>query len=304
MTDYKLINQTLSHYFDSISEIELLKAGNDNENYSFFGDSKKYVLRIYNEVLTDKRSEESIEEELDFIDFFSNHGVDTPGVIKDKENKKITKLEERFCAVFEFCEGGFVYGRLQATHFEQVGELMSKMHLLTEQNNLHTKKKWKNQDKWEYLFDLEEIKSLKGEEESIVRDLKASVNMFKAQTSYFTHNDYHFANILFERDTLSALLDFDGFNEAYFCDDIGRFLAADLAYSPVLDYDLSQEFVDSYFKGYTKNRQLTEEDHTLIKRYIDLNYLLQLRRLQKENPEKISEFRDQINRLRKYIAKY
>lgn len=279
------INSVLQNYFDSVEKTEKIKTGNDNENYFVWADGQRYVLRIYNEVQYKPRTQEDIEEEISFINFFSSHGVQTPAVIAARDGKLISKIGERFCAVFEFYPGNYAYGRLKSIHFAQIGEMMGKVHRLTEDNNIDTVKLYQGKYLWQ-----------------LIEQTEQDAKVFESVPQHFIHNDYHFANILFDEDKLSALLDFDCYCVGHFACDIARFFVADLAYTEVEDYWHTQEFVDAFYGAYAKSRKLNEGDEKLIPLYINLHQQIQINRLNKNKDPRVSRFIGDVEKLRALIG--
>ncbi len=297
------------NYFEDIHNVEKLKGGADNDNYSFESSGKKYVLRIYNEVLLDPREEKDILEEIKFINFFHNHSIPTPTVFPDKTVNLLSKIDDRFCAVFEFAEGDYAYDRLGPIYFEQIGELMGQIHFLTEKYQLKTQKiwqgkQWQGKQLWDYfLIKVEANKDILIEDDlKCIEGIKQKFDLFEKSEQYFIHHDYHFANILFKEDKLSALLDFDSFSKGQFAEDIARFLVIEFAYTTAEEYSQSKPMVKAFFEGYKSQHKLSENDKKLVVCYIDMYYIFELIRLNQQNPKKIPEFRLQIKELKNHLA--
>lgn len=293
-----LLEQALSYYFDHYSDLVQLKSGHTNKSYIFVSTGKKYLLRFYTQDAKNPRTAESIKLEIDLMKLFGSQGIPTTNIIPNKQGLLLSKIDQQFFDVFEFIEGKKVYGELKNTYFKQVGATMATMHQITQTKNLQTEIRWPEGNFWTHVLQIADQNQnlLTSEDLSITENLKSL-------KEYLIHGDFHFGNLLFRDHKLVGVLDFDHYRMGHFIDDITRSFVAEMAHTTKADYWLTQEFVDYFWDGYLKNRQLTTLELNLLLPYIDLHYLNQLTRLEKEDRPKVTEFKQQVVELKQFTSR-
>lgn len=275
-----LVEKAILKYFDNFSDLFEIKSGHTNKSFLFTSDQKKYIIRLYAKDLKTPRTKPSINFEINLINLFHQKGIPTPIPLKNIKREYATQINDQFLTVFEYIDGEKVYGKLKPTHFNQVGQIMAQVHQITLEQNLKTDIIWPEGS----FFD--HVNSFSGYEQDL-----------RSLPQYLIHGDFYFGNLLFKKDKLVGLLDFDHYRMGHFIDDITRFFVAEMAHSEKKEYDLTKDFVDNFWQGYLKFRKLTKMELKLLVVYINLQSINQKRRLEKENLPKIAEFEIQVQQL-------
>lgn len=120
------------HYFPDLPvECRILKTG-ISDTYLIETPGKKYIFRVYS---CDWRTITEISEELRLLQHLSDSGISVSFPIADITSTFIHSLAapegERFAVLFSFAEGKKVLNLDAETHF-RIGQMMGRMHLLTE----------------------------------------------------------------------------------------------------------------------------------------------------------------------------
>lgn len=290
------LEQALKAYFDTYKDLTPLKSGHTNQNFLFTSGSHKYILRFYAIDPKTPRTAQTISTEINLINLFCSKGIPSASVIKNKNQEFLSSIDGRFFDVFEYIEGHKVYGELKAIHFEEVGNVMAKMHQITLNEVLQTDIRWPEGSFLNHVVEIvnENKNNLNSE------DLQTADKIFNLQFSipeYLIHGDFHFGNLIFRNDQLVAVLDFDHYRMGHLIDDITRSFVAEMAHTSSKEYWITQDFINSFWDGYLAKRELSDQEKELLIPYINLHYLNQLIRLTTQNPKKIPEFKQQVSAL-------
>ncbi len=204
-----------TEYHIHANDMTLLQDGSDNSVYKITTDNKeKYVLRLCKR--TNKIAD--IEFEADIIMFLNNHGVPVPRLIKTRNNLSFGMINQVPACVFSFCEGRSFDLSLEnmpnVQMAENGGRTLARMHVVLsdylKQGCLSTVRSTFSEAERLILHkDVFIQKYIYGdifvqEVESILTQTKSFV-----LNDTIIHNDFRIQNLLFNGDTVSAVLDFD-----------------------------------------------------------------------------------------------
>ena len=300
----EIAQKMLSAYFDKPFSVTRLSMGNANANHVVVCDSAKYFFRIYLPVKDFPRKLEELETEIKITDWFSNKGFPVARVIKSLAGDTITCSDDYYGALFNFLAGQHAYGNLREIHFEAIGKLMAEVHTATEQNKLICEKRWEQGNFWLRIYTkVEKNKNiLQIEDIKKKKKIETLADKLNKIPQYLIHGDYHFGNVLFDENAkISGLLDFDDYRMGHFMDDLVRSFVCELVYTPKEYYKLKQDYVHSFFRGYTEKRKISKEELELIPIYLDLHYLSSLIAVTKRTPQRVNEFKEDLAKLKNWI---
>lgn len=118
--------------FGEKTDCQLIKAG-INHSYLVSDQGKKFVFRVYT---LNWRTRTEILEEIKLLNELKKHGIQVSFPIFDKNTNYIQELDapegERFGLLFSFAEGEKKIHDLPLTLHTRIGEMMAKMHKITQ----------------------------------------------------------------------------------------------------------------------------------------------------------------------------
>jgi Ser/Thr protein kinase RdoA (MazF antagonist) len=269
----KNISLILRGYNLSLKSFKLPKTGIENTSIIALTNKGKYVLRVYRQ---NKKSTESIIEELSFISFLKDNGIPVPGTIEDIEGALVHEQNIGGllwqCVLLEYMLGKVVTIYPKPA-FKQLALVHAKMHLL----GLSFAKKYGKLPKLKLelankffvdkinLFEIKNPRVLSFFKRA--KEYKITLNRFLPMG--FNHFDIGYGNILVNKNNLSAVLDFDdmGYGPSVGC------LANSLC--DVLFFTQDLKKIKEYIKYYSEVRKLNSLEIASIKEIMMYrNYLV------------------------------
>ncbi len=198
-----------------LKSASLLQDGCDNTVYKVeTTDNQPYVLRISKR--ENKHSDMAFE--LAFISFLHAHNLPVPRVISNKHNQSVCCFNGQPACLFSFCAGTVFH--LSPTNKPSVqmamngGEALANLHKIASGfDPQHTHKTIRS-----LFYEMEQLLKQKAffAKKYIAGDvfLDAVETVLKKVKQLHTndtiiHNDFRIQNLLFDNDTISAILDFD-----------------------------------------------------------------------------------------------
>ncbi|MCF0069062.1 phosphotransferase [Dyadobacter sp. CY261] len=256
------------HYFPGQQvDCRILKTG-ISDTYLITTPEKRYIFRVYS---FQWRTMEEISEELRLLDHLSANGVSVSFPIADLESAFIHTFAapegERYGVLFSFAEGEKVFNFDAETHF-QIGTLMARMHLLTENFAL----KRVTYSEKELLIDsltrigqflaedTQEMQYMKTVQEYLIQEIRNadSDNIRKGAV----HLDLWFDNMNVTSDGQITFFDFDFCGNGWLCLDMAYYV---LQIHSVEKEDSEREHkAAQFFKGYESVCPISDEEKRLI----------------------------------------
>ncbi len=254
------------------SSIRFLKRG-FNDTYLIHNDKHKYILRVYK---YNWRKKESIETEIELLNYLEVKGISVSFPIKDQEGNFIQTIPAPEAVLFSFAEGE----QIRKLNLEQsylLGVQVGRMHTQTQNKVFGTTAH--NYD-IEHQFEIT-LKTLKpilkdhAEQYEYLLKLKDDfTSVFKGLdknelATGICHGDLQAENFHITNDNTFTFFDFDFFGQGYLAYDIGVFMWYD-------HKNKSLEIMSSFLKGYQTQRKLTETEIKLIPYFSTLRALFQM----------------------------
>ncbi len=262
---------------DQNTEIKLL---NYTENATFKVCPEKqnaFIMRIHRAFYT---NENSINSEFDWLASIRDDGIHVPTPIESINHKLVEKIampeygDSRYvdCEIFE--PGKAPIDIPEIEKFEQLGEIIAKVHLNAEKyekpayyerliweadqtfskiNNYHFEVYRENE-----VFTKVDIKIL----DLAAEKIKNRLALYgKDKHNYgLIHSDFRFSNILLNQGEFT-ILDFDDFGDGWYMYDIASVMALNE------DRDDVDEIIETVLKGYQKYRKLNRDDLDMLKTF-------------------------------------
>ena len=261
-----------------ISEISLIQAGAENTNYLVETDEDDYVLRLYNlkHSLRGKRSKQSIEHELDFMEAAHSTGLATPQIVRNINSERITEATientERYLALYPYINGTTLDAYSAGT-VKQVGTILDRLFdagQVFQDGDFDMRYGVLNQASLKYTRLSETgitIPRKMREFWQTVTSTQKDIPLDKLSKG-LVHGDVKPGNLLFDDDyQLAAVLDFDDYRYSYLLEDVAMALMHEL-HSP------EENMLRS---GYYEHLIAAIQHPQLLKELEYLRYFLQVR---------------------------
>lgn len=176
------------------------------------------VLRVYSRAFL------SVCFEINLLLYLKQRGYPCPAPLKNRRGRYVGMYDSRPYVLFEFMEGHPVQHPTEAQK-RQIIEKAALLHNLTKGYRPHYR-----QARWNYgaalcesLAERETRKIGTPDAESKLDWLRRELSRLQLPVSLpkgICHADFHFSNILFDKDTFAALIDFDDANYTYLLFDL------------------------------------------------------------------------------------
>lgn len=253
--------------FNENSECKLFRTG-VNHTYFLSDTEKKFVVRVY---CHQWRTKIEIEQELELLKLLQRHNLSISFPIPDKDGNYIQEINApeglRYAGVFSFAEGEKMRFMTNET-CSAIGSLMAKIHNITatkkierinyESDSLLNKP-------YDYLTsyfseDLDEMKYLKEIGGKISDNFKES-HLSENQKG-IVHLDIWYDNLSVDSNNEITIFDFDNCGNGLLILDIAYFFKQ--LFFIESDKKIYESKVESFLKGYRKERDLFDNEHKLI----------------------------------------
>jgi len=270
LAEFQIIEEIITEY--DFDEVELCNAGGCNDlipNYQIGQNDSYYSLRFYNH----QRSLESIQNELVWLDKLKENGVRISEIIPDLAGNEIHFHQKsgRYCVVKSWVHGELLL-KIPATKrpdnfIEQLGELMAKIHQVSESLTNLAKQTFEKRD-YQYYHDLYNKLKLKefaspdaknsfikhGEKFlQVISDLKSDRSSFG-----LIHGDLTYRNLLLHGDALVAD-NFTSVRQDFFLTEIAH----------LFNQDLAENELEKFWIGYEKVNPVTAEWKRIFPVFLD-----------------------------------
>ncbi|MGQ0829659.1 MAG: phosphotransferase [Bacteroidota bacterium] len=272
-----LLQLVINNYnFSNNSSITFLKRG-FNDTYLIDSDDSKYVLRVYK---FNWRSFESIETEIQLLNYLNENKISVAFPVKDNSTKYIQSVSApeglRYSVLFSFAEGEQVR-KLTAEQSYLLGIETGKIHLLTKNRSFGAVAQ--NYDiKFQFEKILNTLKPILADHQDeynyLLQLQKEFLSVFNGINKNelaegLCHGDLQAENFHINTNDQFTFFDFDFFGSGCLIYDIGVFVWYDHKNKPV-------EIIDSFLKGYETQRKLSSTEIKLLPYFSTLRALFQM----------------------------
>lgn len=249
-------------------QCRILKAG-INDTYLVTDNENRYVFRVYS---FNWRTKGQIKEEIKFLNQLKENAISISYPILDSKNNYIQIVNapegNRFAVLFSYAVGEKQHIVSHETHF-QIGQLMAKLHKLSENQSLK---------RVDYTAEILLINSL-NELSAFLKDETEEMRFMKLAQSYLLkefknaelsqirqgiiHLDIWFDNLNISNDGKATIFDFDFCGNGWLCLDVAYYIMQlhNVERYEEKDY---QPKVDSFMRGYESITPLSAEEKRLI----------------------------------------
>lgn len=248
-------------------ECHLFRTG-VNHTYFLNNSKNKYIVRVYSH---NWRTKIEIEEELKLLQVLKENNLPVSYPILDKQNKMIHEINApegpRYIVLFSFAEGGKIRFLNNETCYE-IGSIMAKFHNLTANKAIN--RITYNSDillkhsyqKLQHFFseDLLEMKYLKELGIEISKKFE-NVNLTEFQQG-IVHLDIWYDNFSVNDKNEITIFDFDNCGNGILIYDLGYFCMQ--LFFIESDKKIYESKIETFFKGYNKFRNLSQNEISLI----------------------------------------
>ncbi|RAP78454.1 homoserine kinase [Paenibacillus montanisoli] len=196
-----------------------LSGGTVQTNIGIITTKGKFVFRYY-----EHRPPEAVLFEMDLLLYLKEHNYPCPAPYKNNQGSYVGNCKHKPYAIFECMEGAHI-GQPTAEQQQKLIQKVAELHKLTE-NYLPVHKDMR------LNYNAERCRQLGGEVAERINNYNAyqklawlenelgKLELPAALPMGVCHADFHFSNVLFIDDEVSALLDFDDANYTYLLFDL------------------------------------------------------------------------------------
>lgn len=273
----EILQETLSRYEINKENLRALD-GFESFIYEFENQTGEYILRIGH---SNRRSEDLIFGEVEWINFLSDHGISVARAIPSNNGKLVEiisdQMNENFLATaFNKAKGKSPWGRWTPELFEKYGELIGKIHVVT--NQFQPTYPDRKRPEWDDpIFDYVHP-NLPDQEWTIKQKYKLAcdhVNKIpkNPQTYGLIHQDAHGGNLFIDDAGQITLFDFDDCCYSWFINDIAIVLFY-MVMGAKDRNEFTKDFLTHFLTGYLQHCPL---DQNLLK---EIPYFLKIREIE------------------------
>lgn len=271
--DIKTILETYNT--GSLASYSYISEGHMNTCYKVETEKDAYLLRLYhrshyhNKTIAEIRLEHKILKRL--------HGIiPVPKVYHDRKGKKVFEYNNHYGSIYEFVKGEHV-SHPSKDQIKAVAKTTATLHKeLKNFNPKEAKQKQRfNEEKLKtHMKTLKNMKGFPSKYERIIQETMKNITIPDLPMT-ITHADLHFGNVLFSRDSITALLDFDSANRGKRIMDIASFIRYE-AYEDELKTEKAKTFLEEYQKdiSLTKKEKQNLYEATRLFNMINLTAIL------------------------------
>lgn len=202
----------LLHNWIRADRYDILKDGSDNTVYLVYRGNEKYILRQSKKL----KKKKDFEFEINFIEYLSEHNLPVPKVIRNNQGSPITYYNDVAYCLFSFCSGDkFCIDKEHSPSFSlayNAGQTLAHFHMISK----------------EYSYKVPPRRTMISELRRVIRTSRGFAKHYenginfvheveemldspilKNKPNCIIHNDFRAHNLLFNKDQVSAILDFD-----------------------------------------------------------------------------------------------
>ena len=302
MAYYTKINKSeferyLKNYsFGDIYNFKGIEEGIENTNYFFKTKSKKYILTIYENKITERIKEKNLSFFIELINFLRKKNFPCPKIFYNNNNQQLNSYKNKQFAVIDFVEGK-IAKKISFRHCYYLGKTLALLHNKT----LKFKKKKKNDfslNEWDKL--IKKIKLSKKNSFFLKKEIKyIKENWPKKLPSGIIHGDLFPDNVFFKNNNIVGIIDLSNACNDFFCYDISICINA-WCYKNKLNINKMKSLI----KGYNSIRKMKIQEMNYLNLFLRASslrfYLSRLMDLQnKKIPKKYKKNpREYLNKLK------
>jgi len=252
-----IIKKIEETYNLNITSSYLVRESSDNKVYAVIAKDKRYVLRI-----SKRDVHNNISFEATWLDYLSKQGIPTVRIIKTKNNKLFSLLNNSAIVLFDFAEGYSL--EVKPNKKPNIKKAEKAAHELARIHNASCKQDMNIPRKRNIMTEINralEIKDkfLKFSEggEKFIKELEFYKRWAEKNSNndYLIHNDFRPGNVFYKETKVSAILDFDWSCKGPAIKDVAHALAEWSFPDGAKKH--WQDVFDAFLKGYnqiTKNK--------------------------------------------------
>ena len=227
------------YYFKGIDE------GIENTNYFFRTKSKKSVLTIYENKITERIKEKNLIFFIDLVNFLRKEKFPCPKILYNNNNKQLNSYKNKQFTIIEFVNGKLPK-KINFQHCYKLGRALATLHKKT----LSFKKKKKNDfslNEWDKLIKRKKkIKLSKNEFFFLKEEIKyIKKNWPKKLPGGIIHGDLFPDNVFFKNNNIVGIIDLSNACNDFFCYDLSICINA-WCYENKLNIDKMKNLIDGY----------------------------------------------------------
>ncbi len=246
--------------------------------YEYSNALGSFILRLSHSI---RRNEFLIQAEVDWINYLAEHGVSVSNAIFSQDGSLVEVIDDHqggefLVTAFVKARGEPPWGRWTPALYESYGELLGKMHALTQQFKPFLAER--KRPEWDDpIFDF--VGQFLPESESLMhekyRAICKHVNKLPKNSNTYglIHQDAHGGNLFIDEKGQISLFDFDDCCYSWFINDIAMVL-----FYIVMDAEdreaFTQEFMLHFLQGYLRHCTL---DFDLLN---EIPYFLKMREIE------------------------
>ena len=235
------------YYFKGIDE------GIENTNYFFRTKSKKSVLTIYENKITERIKEKNLIFFIDLVNFLRKEKFPCPKILYNNNNKQLNSYKNKQFTIIDFVNGK-IAKKINFQHCYKLGRTLATLHI----KSLKFKKKRKNDfslNEWDKLIK-KKIKLSKNESFFLKKEIKyIKKNWPTKLPSGIIHGDLFPDNVFFKDSKIIGIIDLSNACNDFFCYDLSICINS-WCYENKLNIDKMKNLV----KGYNSVRKLKTQE--------------------------------------------
>ncbi len=253
----KITKQEFKKYIQNYSLEELyhyrgIDEGIENTNYFFRTKSKKYILTIYENKITERIKEKNLSFFIELINFLRKKKFPCPRILHSSNNKQLNTYKKNQFSIVDFVEGK-ITKKINNKHCYSLGRILATLHKKT----LRFKKKRKNDfslNEWGNLT--KKIKLSINEKKYLNEEIKyIKKNWPKNLPKGIIHGDLFPDNVFFKKNNIVGIIDLSNACNDFYCYDLSICINA-----WCYEKNLSIDKMKSLINGYNKIRKIGKNE--------------------------------------------
>jgi len=243
------------YYFKGIDE------GIENTNYFFRTKSKKSVLTIYENKITERIKEKNLIFFIDLVNFLRKEKFPCPKILYNNNNKQLNSYKNKQFTIIDFVNGK-IAKKINFQHCYKLGRTLATLHI----KSLKFKKKRKNDfslKEWDKLIK-KKIKLSKNESFFLKKEIKyIKKNWPTKLPSGIIHGDLFPDNVFFKNGKIVGIIDLSNACNDFFCYDLSICINS-WCYENKFNIDKMKNLV----KGYNSVRKLKAQEISYLNLFL------------------------------------
>ncbi len=234
------------HYFKGINE------GIENTNYFFRTKSRKCILTIYENKITERIKKKNLSFFIELINFLRKKKFPCPEIFYNNNNKQLNSYKNKQFTIINFVEGK-VAKKINIKHCYKLGKTLATLHNKTSK----FKKERKNDfslNEWNKI--IKKIKLSKKTFLLLKKEIKyIKENWPKKLPTGIIHGDLFPDNVFFKNNNIIGIIDLSNACNDFFCYDLTICINA-WCYEEKLNINKMKNLI----KGYNSIRKIKNEE--------------------------------------------